>query len=414
MREYDVLIVGGGHAGVALVGQLAKSGFAGSIAVVDAQDGLPYERPPLSKGFVLDEADETTLLLRHPEYWTSGVADHLPRTAITRVDPDARVVEADTGELFRYGSLVWATGASARRLALPGGDAANVLSLRTLDDARRLKNLAGEAARIVIIGGGYIGLETAATLAKLGKQVTVVEIQERLLARVAGVTIADHLLRVHAEHGVRVLLRTGVAGLDLVDGHVRSVLLTDGGLLPADVLVVGIGVEPRIGPVAAAGAEVGNGVLVDEWCRTSLQDVYAIGDIAAQENEFAGGAVVRLESVPNVTEQAKLVAAALTGTARPMRGVPWFWSNQYDVRLQIAGLLVGFDQEVRRAADGASGFVVGYFKDGRLIAADCVNAPRDFNAVKTLLGKRVAVPPERFSDSAIPLPELAKHAAAPA
>ncbi|MFJ6564444.1 NAD(P)/FAD-dependent oxidoreductase [Streptomyces sp. NPDC091412] len=408
MQHFDVLIVGAGHAGVALVGQLAKSGYDGSVGILDSQDCPPYERPPLSKGYMLGEVRDDDLPLRREDYWSKGTARLVTGTTVTQVDPGARTVTTDSGEKFGYTHLVWATGASARLLSMPGADAENVLSVRTLEDARRLRALATDAQRAVLIGGGYIGLETAATLAKLGKQVTVVELQERLLARVAGATIAEHLRRVHEDHGVRVVLGTGVSELGTTDGVVTSVTLTDGQTLPTDILIVGIGVEPLVAPLVAAGATTGNGVLVDARCRTSLPNVHAIGDIAAQPNEFAGDTVMRLESVPNTTEHARVVAADLSGAEPPQRGVPWFWSNQYDVRLQTAGILTGFDHEVPRHQDDGS-LVVGYFKDGRLIAADCVDAPRDFSIVKALLAASGAVTAEEFADTSAPLSTLVKR-----
>lgn len=403
MERFDVLIVGGGHAGVALVGQLRKSGFQGRIGVLEAQEQLPYERPPLSKGYMTGEVSEGELLLRRPDYWENGAAELVTGALVTQLDPIAHTVETDGGETFGYGVLVWATGAEARKLAMPGADAPNVVSVRTFDDAVRLAGLARGAKRAVIIGGGYIGLETASTLVKLGLQVTVLEAADRLLARVAGPVLAGHLQRAHEAHGVRVIVGARIAAIENDQHRATAVVLEDGERLPADVVVVGVGVSPRVELLRTAGAEVSNGVAVDLACRTSLPDVYAIGDIALQENAFfQGGERFRLESVPNVTEHAKFVTAHLLGQPIPERGVPWFWSNQYDLKLQTAGILTGFDKEVVRE-DGDDVLVVGYFRDGVLLAADTIGAPKDFSALRTMLGRSVPISPAEFADPAVPL-----------
>lgn len=402
----DVLIVGAGHAGVALVAQLVKAGHTGSITVVDAQNELPYERPPLSKGYLLGDVTDDELLLRRPDYWRAGHTDLRLGVTVTGVDPAMHTVTLDTGELIGYRTLVWATGAAARRLPLPGADAPNVLSARTLDDIRRLAALTEHADEFVLIGGGYIGLETAASLAKLHKQVTVLEAQDRLLARVTGPTIAGFLRDTHLQNGVQVHLSARIEGLEQTAGNVTAVLLDDGTRLPADVVIVGIGVEPRLDVLQRAGVAIGNGVLVDPAGRTNVPEVFAIGDVAATLDP-ASGTSLRLESVPNVTEHAKRVAAALTISTAPVPAVPWFWSNQYDVRLQTAGVLTGYDREVVRPSATPGGLVVGYFAGEVLIAADCVNSPRDFAAIRTALGAGVPITPEQFADPAQPLRAVA-------
>lgn len=410
MTSFDVLIVGGGHAGVALVGQLRKSGYGGTVGVLESGPHLPYERPPLSKGYMVGDIDEAELLLRQPEYWDHPSTTLRTSSTVASIDPIEHHVVLESGEHIGYGVLVVATGAAARQLILPGATAGNVLSIRTVDDARRLRELAQHARRAVIIGGGYIGLETAATLTKLGVQVTVLEAADRLLARVAGPVLADFLRREHEAHGVRVITAARIASIDGADGQATAVVLDDGERLPADIVVVGVGVDPRVAILEEAGAETANGVLVDEACRTSLPDVYAIGDIATQINSyFLGGERFRLESVPNVTEHAKFVTAAILGQDVPERAVPWFWSNQYDLKLQTAGILSGFDEEiVRECADGV--LVVGYFRAGVLIAADTIGAPRDFSAIRTLLGRPAPVSTDQFRDRETDLIELSRLA----
>lgn len=398
-REVDVVIVGAGHAGVALVSQLSKARYAGSVVVLESQSCLPYERPPLSKAYVTGDVTDEDLVLRSDRYWSDASAELLLGTTVTGVNARQRVVSTDAHGEFRYGSLVWAAGADPRRLPLEGADAPNVLSLRTLADARTLKALAENARNAVIIGGGYIGLEVASTLRKLRIDVTLVELQDRILARVAGARVSAWFQARHEREGVRFRLGAGVAAFDVEDGRVTKVRLNDGSCIEADLVLVGVGVVPRDEALIACGADAGNGLIVDDECRTSLPGVYAIGDVAGQLTEYTNGTVMRIESVPNTTEQARLVAAALAGAVAPSRGVPWFWSNQYDVRLQTAGILLGFDEEVVRGRPSGESIVVGYFREGTLIAADCVNAPRDFNVIRSLIAKSAVVDPKDFADS---------------
>ncbi|WP_415853224.1 NAD(P)/FAD-dependent oxidoreductase [Sinomonas sp. G460-2] len=405
MERFDVLIVGGGHAGVALVGQLRKSGHQGRIGVLEAQAQLPYERPPLSKGYMLGEVGGAELLLRQAEYWAGGAAELLTAVTVTQIDPVGHTVTTADGRVIGYGALVWAAGAAARRLELPGADARNVVSVRTLEDAQRLAELTRQAKHAVLIGGGYIGLETASTLSKLGLCVTVLEAADRLLARVAGPVLAGHLQQAHEARGVRVVTRARIAAIETDGDRATAVMLENGERLPADIMVVGVGVAPRVEVLSSAGAEVSNGVVVDEACRSTLPDVYAVGDIASQRNSyFLGGERLRLESVPNVTEHARFVAADLLGQPIPERGVPWFWSNQYEFKLQTAGILTGFDEEVIREQTDHT-LVVGYFKEGILLAADTIGAPKDFNAVKAILGRGISITPADFANREAPLTE---------
>lgn len=426
----DLLVVGAGHAGVALVGHLARSRYEGRITMIDAQFELPYERPPLTKGYLTGAVSAEELLLRRADYWSAGSVDLRLGTEVAAIDPASHVVTFSSGETMEYRHAVWATGCEARHL--PGSEATNVLSIRTLDDIRRLAELSTHGQDFVLIGGGYIGLETAATLVKLGKHVTVLEAQDRLLARVAGAKVAEFLQNEHERHGVDVRVGVSIDRIDIEAGRARAVLLADGTSVRADVIVVGIGVTPRIAPLVNAGAKVDNGVVVDASCRTSLPDVFAIGDIAAQthallvdaapagEGDSGGatgttltagpmGALMRIESVPNATEHAKTLAAALIGMPLPDHAVPWFWSNQYELRLQTVGVLRGYDTEIELPREDRERLVIGYFANGRLIAADCVNAPRDFAAIRTILARGISVAPDDFADGTQSLTEISKR-----
>jgi len=274
--------------------------------------------------------------------------------------------------------MIWATGGRARRLSCEGHDLIGVHTVRTRADADRLRAELATVDRVVVVGGGYIGLEAAAVLRKFGKHVTVVEALDRVLSRVAGETLSRFYEAEHRGQGVEILLGTQVDGIVGTDGRVSGVRLSDGTILPCETVVVGIGIVPEVAPLLAAGAAGGNGVRVDEYCRTSLPDIFAIGDCALHANAFADGAEIRLESVQNANDQATVTAKAITGAAVPYHAVPWFWSNQYDLRLQTVGLSIGHDDVVVRGDPATRSFSLIYLRQGRVIALDCVNATRDY------------------------------------
>jgi 3-phenylpropionate/trans-cinnamate dioxygenase ferredoxin reductase subunit len=311
------------------------------------------------------------------------------------------------GERITYGSLIWAAGGDPRRLSCPGAELAGIHYVRDLADAdRMMAELDAGAKKVVVIGGGYIGLEAAAVLTKLGCEVTLLEALPRVLARVAGEDLSAFYEAEHRAHGVD--LRTG-AMVEAIEGDgtkVTGVTLADGTTLPADMVVAGIGIVPSVGPLIAAGAAGGNGVDVDEHCRTMLDDVYAIGDCAAHANDFAGGNIIRLESVQNAHDMAAVVAKALTGEAEPYHALPWFWSNQYDLKLQTAGLSLNHDATVTRGDPASRSFSVIYLKEGRVIALDCVNAVKDYVQGRKLVEARAQIAPEALADTGTPLKEL--------
>ncbi len=312
MQHYDVLIVGGGHGGAQAAIALRGAGFAGSIGLLGREPELPYERPPLSKEYFSGDKPFERIQLRPAEYWATKEITLLLGKTVTALDAAARTVTCTDGDTLHYGDLIWATGGDPRPLPLPGGNLPGVHGVRTRADVDAILAELPAAAQVVVIGGGYIGLEAAAVLTKLGKQVVLLEALPRVLARVAGEKLSAFYEAEHRAHGVD--LRTGVEIAKLTgEARVTGVELADGSVIPADLVIVGIGIIPAVGVLIAAGAAGGNGVDVDEQCRTSLPHVYAIGDCAAHANGFADGAVIRLESVQNANDQATVAAKTICG-----------------------------------------------------------------------------------------------------
>ena len=406
MMQADVVIVGAGHGGAQCAIALRQNGFTGTIAMIGREPEPPYERPPLSKEYFAREKTFDRLYIRPPHFWEEkDIALHLG-VEVTAVDPAAKLLTLSNGETCTYGTLVWATGGDPRRLSCAGAELAGVHAVRTRADCDQLMGeIDGGVKTIVVIGGGYIGLEAAAVLTKLGCQVTLLEALPRVLARVAGPELSAFYEAEHRSHGVD--LRTGVSVDSLVgEGRVSGVKLADGSVIPADAVIVGIGIIPAVGPLVAAGAAGGNGLDIDEFCRTSLPDVYAIGDCAAFACDYAGGTVMRVESVQNANDQATSVAKAITGDVQPYHAFPWFWSNQYDLRLQTAGLSVGYDHTVLRGDPANRAFSIVYLKGGKVIALDCVNMVKDYVQGRKLVEAGISPDLERLADADVPLKEL--------
>ncbi len=408
---HDVVVVGAGHGGAQLAIALRQRKFTGSIALIGDEPELPYERPPLSKEYLSGDKSFERILIRPAAFWAEREVDMLLGQRVVAIDPAAKAVTLADGTAHGYGTLVWATGGSPRRLTCDGHHLAGLHTIRTRADTDRLAGEIAGATRAAIVGGGYIGLEAAAVLAKRGLAVTVLEAQPRVLARVAGEALSHFYEAEHRAHGVD--LRTGVT-VSCIEGdeRVTGVRLGDGELVAADIVIVGVGIEPAVAPLLAAGATSGNGgggngVAVDALCRTSLPDVFAIGDCAAHASAFAEGAVLRVESVQNAADQAMTVAKLLTGSEEPYAAVPWFWSNQYDLKLQTVGLSIGHDTAVTRGDPAARSFSIVYLKGGRVIALDCVNATRDYVQGRALVVGGATVAPERLADAGVALKELA-------
>ncbi len=402
---YDVLIVGAGHAGANVAATLRQQGFARSVALIGDEADPPYERPPLSKAYLSGEKPLDRILIRPRTFWEERGVELLLRRRVVRVEPDAHRVRLEDGTAIGYGTLVWAAGGRPRRLTCPGHDLAGVHAVRTRADVDRMMAELPAVRRVVVVGGGYIGLEAAAVLTTLGRHVTVVEAQDRVLARVAGEPLSRFFEAEHRGHGVEILL--GVAVSRIEGGEtVTGVRLADGSLLACEMAIVGIGIVPNVEPLALAGADVGNGVVIDATCRTSLRDVFAIGDCAAHRSAFADGALIRLESVQNANDQAVVVAKTLTGRTSTYDAVPWFWSDQYDLKLQTVGLSTGHEEALVRGDPATRSFSILYLRGGRVIALDCVNAVRDYVQGRALVMSGAVVDPSLLADTSLPLKQL--------
>ena len=405
MDHYDVLIVGAGHGGAQAAIALRQGKFEGTVAVIGDEPELPYERPPLSKEYLAGDKSFDRILIRQPAFWEERQVTMLPNRRVVAVDPAAHRVTTADGAEIAYGKLIWATGGHARRLSCQGHDLTGVHTVRTRADADRMIAELPEVTEAVVIGGGFIGLEAAAVLAKFGKKVTLLEALDRVMARVAGPDLSSFYENEHRAHGVDVRLGVAVTAIE-GEGKVTGVRLADGTIVPADLVVVGIGIIPAVEPLIAAGAEGGNGVRVDAQCRTSLPDIFAVGDCALHANRFADGAAVRLESVQNATDQATVAAKTILGEDVAYEATPWFWSNQYDLKLQTMGLSIGYDQAVVRGDPATRSFSVIHLKQGKVIALDCVNATKDYVQGRKLVEAGAAIDPARLADTTVPLKEM--------
>ena len=403
--KYDVVIVGAGQGGAYAAIQLRQLGFTGSIALIGREAEPPYERPPLSKEYMLGDKAWERLLIRPADFWAGKDIDLLLETEVVSLSPEAQTVTLRDGREFGYGDLIWATGGNPRRLSCPGADLAGVHGVRTRADADAILGELGAVTRAVIVGGGYIGLEAAAVLRKLGKEVTLLEVLPRVLARVAGEELSAFYEAEHRAHGVDLRTTTGVEAIE-GEGRVSGVRLSDYSVIPCQLVIVGIGIVPAVGPLLSAGAAGGNGVDVDEFCRTSLPHVYAIGDCAAHSSTFADGTIIRLESVQNANDQASCAVRSIIGDPQAYGATPWFWSNQYDLKLQTVGLSTGHDTAVLRGDPAARSFSVLYLKAGKLIACDAVNMIKDYVQARKLVEEGAVIAAEDLGDANRPLKEL--------
>lgn len=408
MSHFDVLIVGAGHAGAQAAIMLRQLKFEGSVGMIGDEPDAPYERPPLSKEYMAGDKTFDRIMIRPATFWEERDVALLLNKRVTAVDAAAHQVTVADGTSYSYGKLIWAAGGTPRMLTCTGADAKGVHAVRRRADVDAIMAVLPQIRNVVIIGGGYIGLEAAAVLTKFGKHVVLLEALDRVLARVAGPQLSAFYQEEHRAHGVD--LRTGAKMdcIEVTDGRATGVRMADGSVLPADLVIVGIGIVPETGPLISAGATGGNGVDVDGFCRTSLPDVYAVGDCAAHENKFVEGQRMRLESVQNANDQAKLAVQHILGeTVAEYDALPWFWSNQYDLKLQTVGLSTGHDQTVLRGDPATRSFSVVYLRKGAVIALDCVNAVKDYAQGRALVLAGTKVAPEKLADTNLSLKELA-------
>ncbi len=405
MKHFDVVIVGAGHGGAQAAVVLRQQGFEGTIAMIGREAEPPYERPPLSKEYLAQEKPFERLYIRPPAFWAERGIEMMLSCEVATVDPVARILTLGDGAQLGYGDLIWATGGDPRKLDCHGHQLTGIHAVRTREDVDLIMRELDDVSHVAVVGGGYIGLEAAAVLTKLGKPVTLLEALPRVLARVAGPDLSAFYEAEHRAHGVD--LRTGI-GVTAIEGKTRvtGVRLADDSVVAADMVIVGIGIIPAVAPLIAAGAEGGNGVLVDENCRTSLPHIYAIGDCAAHSNGFAEGATIRLESVQNANDQASVAAKAICGAPVAYAATPWFWSNQYDLKLQTVGLSTNHDEAVLRGDPATRSFSVVYLKAGQVIALDCVNNVRDYAQGRKLVEGRTVVTAAEIADAGKPLKEF--------
>ncbi len=403
-----VVIIGAGHGAGQAAASLRQLGYKGSVTLLGEEAYPPYQRPPLSKAWLAGEQALQDVLFKPEIFWEQNGITIKTGCTVTAIDRKAKEVLCADGTHLSWEHLIIATGGHARRLQCPGEELQGVQVLRTLADATALSEAMRAGRRLVIVGGGYIGLEVAATARKRGLEVTVLETEERVLARVAGTEVSAFFENLHRGHGVTIrtgALAQGFAG----DGRLAAVRLGSGEELEADLALVGIGLVPNDDLAAAAGLACDNGIVVDAYCRTQDPDIYAIGDVTRHPSAIYGRSL-RLESVHNALEQAKTAALAITGRNKPYNQVPWFWSDQYDIKLQIAGISQGYDETLLRGAPETNSFAVFYFRSGALIACDAINAAPEYMAARMMIGQGKTPDRSRLADTAVPMKEIMAEA----
>ncbi len=405
MKQDGVVIVGAGQAGFQVAASLRMEGYEEPIVLIGDERSLPYQRPPLSKGFMTGKQEIEGTALRPLAFYESHRIELVAGAKVIGIDRLSRSVSVASAGGFRYDALVLAVGARNRTLPVKGAELDGVCYLRTDAEAVEIRRRLEQARDVVVIGGGFIGLELAAAASTLGKSVRVLEVQSRLMPRVVSPILSDFYRDVHTGQGVGISLGVSLSEIRGDQGKVSEVVLSDRSIWPADLVLVGIGVVPNIELAREAGLDIANGIVVNERLRTEDESVFAIGDCADHPNPFARRRV-RIESVQNAADQAKCVAAAIVGRAENYRAVPWFWTDQFDIKLQMAGLSGGHDRVVARGETVSRKFSVFYFRDGRLAAVDSVNRPGDHLAARKLIGAGTELTAEQAADPGVDLKAL--------
>ncbi|MES3021817.1 MAG: FAD-dependent oxidoreductase [Pseudomonadota bacterium] len=406
-----LIVIGAGHAGAEAAVAARQGGYSGKIVVIGDESPLPYQRPPLSKAYLHGRASVESLLLKPQAAYDKAEVTLRLGVRVAAIDRAQKSVLLADGARLAYTQLIIATGSSARALSAPGlpPDArpANLFYLRNVDDVEAMRPYFIEGKRLVIVGAGYIGLEVASVARRCGLQVTVLEAAPRVLARVTAPEVSDFYATLHAQAGVRILVDSRIEKIELdARGAITSLTTADGKLIEADLMIAGIGVLPNDALAAAAGLDIDNGIATDNCMRSSDPDIFAIGDCSSHPSQVYGRRI-RLESVPNALEQARCVASVVCGAPKPYVSVPWFWSDQYDLKLQMVGLSQGYDQVVLRGDPANKSFAVFYLREGAVISADCINRPLEFVPLKKLVTARAVVAPARLADESVTLKEIA-------
>ena len=396
-----ILIVGGGQAGAQAVDTLRREGFSGRLVLISEEDSLPYQRPPLSKKYLTGELPADRLLFRHRAFYEQHSVELRLATRAVRIEPKGCRVELSNGETLVYDRLLLCLGAVARRLTCPGADLAGTHYLRNIEDAAVIRPGLTPGARVVIVGGGYIGLEAAATARELGCAVTVLEMADRVMNRVVAANVSEYFAHEHRSQGVKIICNTRVARLE-GGAKVERVVCADGSSYPLDLLIVGVGAVANAQLAGDAGLQCDNGIVVDENCRSSDPKIFAAGDCS---NYFSRRyqARMRLESVDNAFEQSKIAALNMLDRPAAYDRVPWFWSDQYDNKLLIVGMSAGHDQQLTRGDPAMRNFSICYLKGGELLAVEAINHPKDYMAARKLIPERFRPDLDKLADPQIAL-----------
>ena len=399
------VIIGASHAAAQLAPTLRQEGWQGRIIIVGDEPYIPYHRPPLSKTFLSGEKSLEDINIRPPVIYEKAEIEFMLNTRVESIDRDNKKLNLDTGESINYDKLALTLGSRVRKVDLPGIDLEGVYYLRDVNDVEKIRAHVAAGKKAVIVGGGYIGLETAAVLRKSGMEVSVLEMMDRVLQRVTAPEVSAFYDRIHSEEGVKIVCGVGVSAIE-GESKVAKVICSDGSEYAADLVVVGVGIVPNVELAEAAGLEVNNGIVVDEFARTSDADIVAAGDCTMHHNALYDRDI-RLESVQNATDQARVAALTLCGKEKAYDALPWFWSDQYDLKLQIAGLSQGYDEVIVRGdRENSRSFAAFYLKDGVVISVDAVNKPPEFMVGKRLISGKVKVDESKLADDSVSMKEL--------
>lgn len=402
------IVIGASHAGASLATAVRKEGWEGKILVIGDENVPPYHRPPLSKALLNGEKTADQIDIFKPTVYEKANIEFKLGVKVESIDRDAKSLTLNTGETLHYDKLALCTGARVRELPIPGANLKGIHYLRTLADAQAIQKEVKAGNKAVIVGGGYIGLETAASLRKLGMEVTVLEMMNRVLERVTAPELSEYYTQLHEGHGVKIYTEAQAVEFKGED-HVQQVVCNNDLTLDADMVIIGIGVIPNTELAEAAGLQADNGIIVDEFATTADPDIVAAGDCTNHPNDLLGFRL-RLESVPNATEQARTAAASINGKQKAYHALPWFWSDQYDVKLQIAGFNKGYDRVVLRGDPSSNQFVAWYLKGDEILAADCINSSKEFMQAKKIIAQKIPLNEELLADASNDLKALVEAA----